>query len=287
MPNNALMLDSCLVALAKDGGQLQDLTSLQQFLQPWSRRIANYSEEILLCLQKNSAPQTLDSEASVASLPSDLSIIRPTKTERKAILKAIQASKKLKYIDDPLVVEEAHAIALRDKWLIEKGNPPLETKARMKKAVDAEKKFVEKQTKAQEKAKAKNLGPSEMMKLAIANRHAEAEIRSFKDILSDPTAPENEDNPTLLPVENQVIKSANSGRQTLRQQRIASTQSKVEIKLSKWLGPGCATSKITNTSTSTSAVADGIDSTGETKSSGHDKKSRKHSFKTYAYSKSC
>ena len=88
MPNNALMSDSYLVALAKDGGQLQDLTSLQQFLQPWSRRIATYSEEILLCLQKNSAPQTLDSEASVASLPSDLSIIRPTKTEQKAILKA-------------------------------------------------------------------------------------------------------------------------------------------------------------------------------------------------------
>ncbi|MCJ1348467.1 hypothetical protein MMC31_006699 [Peltigera leucophlebia] len=239
MPNNALMSDSCLMALAKDGGQLQDLTSLQQFLQPWSRRIATYSEEILLCFQKNSAPQTLDSKASVASLPSDLSIIRPTKTERKAILKATRASKKLKYMDDPLVAEEAHAIALRDTWLIEKGNPPPETKARMRKAVDAEKKLVEKQTKAQEKAKAKNLGPSEMMKLAIANRHAEAEIGSFKNILSDPAAPENEDNPTLLSVENQVIKSANSGRQTLRQQRIASTQSKVG-RLSRQSGLGQA-----------------------------------------------
>ena len=54
-----------------------------------------------------------------------------------------------------------------------------------------------------------------MMKLAIANRYAEAEIGSFKDILSDSTTPENEDNPTILPVENQTIKSTNSRQQTL------------------------------------------------------------------------
>lgn len=214
MPDNALMSDSCLVALARDGGKLQDLPSLQQFLQPWSQRIASYAEEILLCLQKNST--------EVLGTATDSSLIRPTKTKRKAILKAARASKKLKYMDDPLVAEEAQAIALRDKWLIKKGNPPLDTKARMKKAADAEKKLAEKQTKAQEKAKAKNLGPSEMMRLAISNRQAEAEIGSFRAILSDPiTDKGSEDETVLLPAapvnSTTLLESANSSRQTIKQ----------------------------------------------------------------------
>lgn len=52
----------------------------------------------------------------------------PTKTEQKAILKATRASKKLKYMDDPMVAKEAQAIILSDNWLIKKRNPPLNTK---------------------------------------------------------------------------------------------------------------------------------------------------------------
>lgn len=51
----------------------------------------------------------------------------------------------------------------------------------MKKAADAKKKMVEKQ----DKAKAKNQ-TLEIKRLALSNRQAEAQLGSFKDILSDP-----------------------------------------------------------------------------------------------------
>lgn len=45
--------------------------------------------------------------------------------------------------------------------------------------------MAEKQTKAQEKTKAKDLEPSKMMRLAINNRQVKAKIGSFKAILSN------------------------------------------------------------------------------------------------------
>lgn len=62
-------------------------------------------------------------------LVTDFSLIRFIKTEQKAILKATLVSKKLKYIDDPVVAKEAWVIALRDKWIIKEENPPPDTKA--------------------------------------------------------------------------------------------------------------------------------------------------------------
>ena len=88
-------------------------------------------------------------------------------------------------MDDSLIAEQARAIELRDKWLIEKGKAQPETKARMKKVADAEENLIEKQAKAQEKAKSKTKNQP-LMKLAIANRQAKAEIGTFKDVLSDP-----------------------------------------------------------------------------------------------------
>lgn len=61
------------MALAREGNQLQDLLFLQQFFQPWSQRIASYTEEILLCLQKNFA--------EVLDMAKNFSVIRPMKTE--------------------------------------------------------------------------------------------------------------------------------------------------------------------------------------------------------------
>lgn len=147
-------------------------------------------------------------------------------------MKAARASKKLKYMDDPLVAEKAHTIALRDKWLIKKGNPPPDTKARMKKAADAEKKLAEKQTKAQEKAKAKNLRPSEMMRLAINNRQAKEEIESFRAILSDLITDERSEDDSIplsaTPFNSTALLGlANSSRQTIQQKKVASAQSKV------------------------------------------------------------
>lgn len=124
----------------------------------------------------------------------------------------------MKYMDNPLVVEEAQAVALRDKWLIKKGNPPPDTKARMKKAADAEKKLAEKLTKTQEKAKAKNLGPFEMMRLAISNKQVEVEIRSFQAILSDPITDKRSKDESIPPLaitpgnSAAPLRSANSSR---------------------------------------------------------------------------
>lgn len=116
MLDNALMLDSCLLALAKDGGRLNDLPTLIRFLKLWSPRIATYSDKILLCLQHNSPPLTEDS------------VVRPTKAECKAILKAARTSKKLKFIDNLLIAKQVQAVKLRDKWLVERGRAPPETK---------------------------------------------------------------------------------------------------------------------------------------------------------------
>lgn len=73
---------------------------------------------------------------------------KPIKTKWKAILKVTWVLKKLKNIDDPIVVKEAKIIALGNNWLIKKGNPLLDTKARIEKATDAKKKLVKKQVKA-------------------------------------------------------------------------------------------------------------------------------------------
>lgn len=84
MPDNALMSDSCLLALAKDGGLLHDIPTLLQFLKPWSQRISTYADEILLCLQENSP---------LSNAPLDPTIVQPTKAERKAVLKAARTLK--------------------------------------------------------------------------------------------------------------------------------------------------------------------------------------------------
>lgn len=112
----------------------------------------------------------------------------------------------------------------------------------MKKAADAKKNLVEKQVKAQEKAKAKNLGPSEMMRLAISNRQAEAEIGSFRAILSDPITDERSGDEAILlsatPVNSTTpLGLAKSSRQTIQQKKVASTQAKV-TRLNRRSGSG-------------------------------------------------
>lgn len=59
---------------------------------------------------------------------------------------------------------------------MKKGILSSDTKARMKKAANAKKNWPKKQIKAKEKPKAKNLGTSEMIQLAISNRQAKVEI---------------------------------------------------------------------------------------------------------------
>ena len=97
MLDSAIMSETCLVALAKQGKSLQDHTSFVDFLKPWYG-MEEYVDEILKCIQENSSYLT-------DALP---------KSERKATLKAAKTSKKLKYMDDPTIEEEAGMTALRD-----------------------------------------------------------------------------------------------------------------------------------------------------------------------------
>lgn len=120
---------------------------------------------------------------------------------------------------------------MRDNWLIKKGNPLPDTQARIKKAADAEKKLAKKQVKTQEKAKTKNLRPSEMMRLVISNRQVEAEIESFRVILSNPIT-EEKSGDEVIPLSTTPVNSATplglakSSRQTIQQKKIASSQTK-------------------------------------------------------------
>ena len=75
------------------------------------------------------------------------------KAETKAMLKALRTSKKLKYMDDSKVVEEARLTTLRDEWLITCGKPMSETKAQMKKIAEAEKRRPKRRIKPGKKPK--------------------------------------------------------------------------------------------------------------------------------------
>ena len=145
MSDSLFMLDACLIALAKLG-EIFDLDQLIEFLKPWYG-VAKYADDIFLCLQKKSA-----SALGLDLPPSEI----PSKAQRKATLKALRNSKKLKYMDDPLVAEEARITALRDQWLVAWGKVTPATKAQMKKVADAEKRLAKRQDKGHEKAKAKN-----------------------------------------------------------------------------------------------------------------------------------
>lgn len=117
---------------------------------------------------------------------------------------------------------------MRDNWLIKKGNPPPDTQARMKKSADAEKKLAKKQVKTQEKAKTKNLGPSEIMQLIISNKQVEAEIESFRAILSNPIT-EERSGEEFIPLSTTLVNSATplglakSSCQTIQPKKIASS----------------------------------------------------------------
>lgn len=69
-----------------------------------------------------------------------LALVLPSKTERKAMLKALRTSKKLKDLDNPAIAQTGRITMQRDRLLLEQGKPSAETKACLKKAAVAGKK---------------------------------------------------------------------------------------------------------------------------------------------------
>ncbi|MCJ1347575.1 hypothetical protein MMC31_005800 [Peltigera leucophlebia] len=135
------MPDNCLIALSKSGGLLQDYDALINFLKPWCG-VNRHASKILACLKFSSVflPGETETDNSKPVLPS--------KAKQKAMLKTLRESKKLGDLDNPAVAKASWMTALRDQWLLERGKPSAEIKARLKKAAMAAKKEKEKQNKA-------------------------------------------------------------------------------------------------------------------------------------------
>lgn len=99
-------------------------------------------------------------------------------------------------MDDPAIAEAARITALRDQWLIQRGKANKDTKARMKKAAQAEKKEKERSDKAREKNQQQSI-----RRLAISNR--QAEVGAFRAVLSDPHTEPSSD----PPVQPQILQT--------------------------------------------------------------------------------
>ena len=163
MPHSLIMSDGCLIALAKSAESVMNEKSLIQFLAPWYG-VAKHHPAILACLQS-----TISSND-----------ITTSKIKRKAALKAARASKKVKYMDNPVAAENARITVLRNQWLIQRGKANAKTKARVKKLADTEKKEKEKADKARER----NQQQQDIRRLDITN--CQVDVGSFQGVLSDP-----------------------------------------------------------------------------------------------------
>lgn len=145
MPDGLIMSDCYLMALAKHVEGFADEVEVQAFLEPWYG-VGMFGKEILDCIHTSN---------------------QQTKGQRKEALKAARASKKIKYMDDPIIAEAARVNSLRDNWLIQQGKSTPQLKARMKKAADMEKKQNARLEKAREKSQLNNI-----QRLGSTNRHA-------------------------------------------------------------------------------------------------------------------
>lgn len=157
MPYSLIISDNCLFAIAKSANLLMNEDALIQFLILWYG-VEKYHLAILAYLQ--------------SIIPSNDNAT--SRIEQKTALKAARASKKVKFLDDPVVAETAKITVLRDQWLIQQKKVNTETKAWIKKAVDVEKKEKNKADKAREK----NQQQEDIKQLVITN-YCQADVGSF------------------------------------------------------------------------------------------------------------
>lgn len=95
IPDTLLMSDTCLLALVKNGNELDDESKIRNFLQLWPE-VDKFATDILACLQQSTSNgQTILSKA-----------------RKKAALQVAQAFKKAKFMDDPEVTTTARIQAL-------------------------------------------------------------------------------------------------------------------------------------------------------------------------------
>lgn len=147
------------------------------------------------------------------SIPASSNYKIPSQVERRAMLKAARASKKLRYLDDPVIVVASEIIACQDEWLIKRGKPTPATKARMKKAADLARREKKKEEVRHKKAQ-ETVRSNDIRRIAISNCQR-AEVGSFRALFSDPITPdpldiEEIDDPNLPTSPIPIIQSAAS-----------------------------------------------------------------------------
>lgn len=130
------MPDDCVLALAKNAEDLTNLETLISFLKPWYGIADRFAKGILVYIQKTIASTLMFISNNPTSIPASSNYRVPSRAEQRAILKAAQASKRLRYLDDPVIAAASEMIARRDEWLIKRGKPTPATKVRRKKAAD-------------------------------------------------------------------------------------------------------------------------------------------------------
>lgn len=97
MPVSIIMSDICLMAIAKNANILIIVDSMLQFLEPWSG-VKKHHIEFLACL---STATNIQDPASFSQ-----------QSDQKAALVAAKASKKVKYMDNPVIAKAAKMTAL-------------------------------------------------------------------------------------------------------------------------------------------------------------------------------
>lgn len=105
------MPDDYILALAKDADNLITFESLIDFLKPWYSITDRFRENILACIQKTVIPTIIDILINPISTLAFSYYTIPSQLKQKATLKAGQASKKLKYLDDLVITTASKVIA--------------------------------------------------------------------------------------------------------------------------------------------------------------------------------
>lgn len=146
------------------------------------------------------------------SIPASSNFKIPSQVDRRAMLKAARASKKLRYLDDPVIVAASEIIACQE-WLIKRGKPTPATKARIKKAADLARREKKKEEVRYKKAQ-ETVQSNDIRRIAIGNCQR-AEVGSFCALLSDSIRPdpldiEEIDDPNLPTSPIRIIQSAAS-----------------------------------------------------------------------------
>lgn len=95
-PDDIIMPDDCVLALAKNAEDLTNLETLISFLKPWYGVADQFAKGILACIQKTIASTPMAISNNPTSIPVSSNYKIHSQVEQRAMLKAARALKKLR-----------------------------------------------------------------------------------------------------------------------------------------------------------------------------------------------